>query len=169
MEGTPKEMTAASWSSVMLSRVCAATRRRLPFATCRGPTYERGVLRSVMPRLRAGAASSRELSMSHLDPSWVRPSAMRTPGTTRTATPGRFYARSAASNFRTTSARTAVNHRIPPDRVGQRRRASTRQTCWSEALFACGRCRIRTCVGIRRRIYSPLPLAARTTCHAHPG
>lgn len=31
-----------------------------------------------------------------------------------------------------------------------------------------GRCRIRTCVGIRRRIYSPLPLAARTTCQCRP-
>ena len=30
-----------------------------------------------------------------------------------------------------------------------------------------GRCRIRTCVGIRRRIYSPFPLATRTTCRAH--
>ena len=28
-----------------------------------------------------------------------------------------------------------------------------------------GRCRIRTCVGVSRRIYSPLPLAARATCH----
>jgi hypothetical protein len=28
----------------------------------------------------------------------------------------------------------------------------------------CGRCRIRTCVGVSRRIYSPLPLAARATC-----
>ena len=27
-----------------------------------------------------------------------------------------------------------------------------------------GRCRIRTCVGVSRRIYSPLPLAARATC-----
>src|SRR5207247_1812047 len=29
-----------------------------------------------------------------------------------------------------------------------------------------GRCRIRTCEGILRRIYSPLPLAARATCRA---
>lgn len=34
-----------------------------------------------------------------------------------------------------TSARTAVNHRISPDRAGQRRRASDPQTCWSGALF----------------------------------
>ena len=32
--------------------------------------------------------------------------------------------------------------------------------CW------CGRCRIRTYVGISRRIYSPLPLAARAICRA---
>jgi hypothetical protein len=32
-----------------------------------------------------------------------------------------------------------------------------------------GRCRIRTCEGILRRIYSPLPLAARATCRSHPG
>ena len=34
----------------------------------------------------------------------------------------------------------------------------------------CGRCRIRTCEGILRRIYSPLPLAARATCQCRtPG
>src|SRR5215510_8609392 len=32
------------------------------------------------------------------------------------------------------------------------------------ATSPCGRCRIRTCVGVHRRIYSPLPLAARATC-----
>jgi adenylate cyclase len=32
-----------------------------------------------------------------------------------------------------------------------------------------GRYRIRTCVGFRRRIYSPLPLAARATCRVAPG
>lgn len=33
-------------------------------------------------------------------------------------------------------------------------------------LTWCGRCRIRTYVGISRRIYSPLPLAARAICRA---
>src|SRR5699024_1749903 len=33
--------------------------------------------------------------------------------------------------------------------------------------FRGGRCRIRTYVGLRRRIYSPLPLAARAICRAY--
>ena len=47
-----------------------------------------------------------------------------------------FASACACPYFPTYSPRTAVNHRIWPDRAGQRRRASDRQTCWSEALFA---------------------------------
>ncbi len=40
--------------------------------------------------------------------------------------------------------------------------------CPDGGLSAGGRCRIRTYVGKSRRIYSPLPLAARATCRASP-
>jgi hypothetical protein len=41
---------------------------------------------------------------------------------------------------------------------------SEAKSLWPGWQVQGGRCRIRTCVGVSRRIYSPLPLAARATC-----
>lgn len=60
--------------------------------------------------------------------------------------------------------RRHVTNAHPTSEQAQKRqpRLSKRES----GLTWCGRCRIRTYVGISRRIYSPLPLAARAICRA---
>ncbi len=55
-----------------------------------------------------------------------------------------------------TRARPRYTHKKSQPRLSRR----------ESGLTWCGRCRIRTYVGISRRIYSPLPLAARAICRA---
>lgn len=50
--------------------------------------------------------------------------------------------------------------------LGTRTKSQPRLSRRESGLTRCGRCRIRTYVGISRRIYSPLPLAARAICRA---
>lgn len=50
--------------------------------------------------------------------------------------------------------------------LGTRTKSQPRLSRRESGLTWCGRCRIRTYVGISRRIYSPLPLAARAICRA---
>ena len=52
--------------------------------------------------------------------------------------------------------------------AGQRKTARAGVSAEHGLVLLSGRCRIRTCEGILRRIYSPLPLAARATCRAGP-
>src|SRR5699024_1311763 len=70
----------------------------------------------------------------------------------------------------TTGAASYQHYVVPGGSVAAPRRPpgtrNDRPPRGGDRPFVGGRCRIRTCVGIRRRIYSPLPLAARTTCRA---
>src|SRR4051794_4220407 len=78
--------------------------------------------------------------------------------------------KSEGPNFGTHLAQMPARGRIWSDLAGHAQKGTAMTFPLVRRSFSlCGRCRIRTCVGIRRRIYSPLPLAARATCRGVVG